>query len=67
MVDESTPRCGLTGDIAGLAADKAFWSLKAPIKQVTAPHTPVPTAPELEAAYLPDAAKVEAAIREVLA
>ena len=67
IVDESPPRCGLTGDIAGLVADKAFYALKAPIKQVTAPHAPVPTAAELEAAYIPTPDKVEAAIREVLA
>jgi len=66
VVDESPPRCGLTGDIAGLVADKGFSSLRAPIKQVTAPHSPVPFAAELEKAYIPDAAKVVAAIRDTL-
>ena len=66
VVDESGPRCGLTGDIAGLVADKGFHSLKAPIKQVTAPHTPVPFAREMEAAYIPKAADIVAAIRETL-
>ncbi|MEO0996898.1 MAG: alpha-ketoacid dehydrogenase subunit beta [Pseudomonadota bacterium] len=66
VVDESPPRCGLTGDIAGLVADKAFHALKAPIKQVTAPHTPVPFARELEKAYLPSAEKIAAAIRATL-
>ncbi|MEK9534069.1 MAG: transketolase C-terminal domain-containing protein, partial [Halieaceae bacterium] len=67
IVDEAPPRCGLTADIAGLAADKAFSSLKAPIKQVCAPHSPTPFSPELEAAYLPDADKITAAIKATLA
>ena len=67
VVDEAPPRCGLTADIAGLAADKAFSSLKAPIKQVSAPHSPTPFSPELEAAYLPDAEKITAAIKATLA
>ena len=67
VVDESPPRCGLTADIASMVARKAFSSLKAPIQQVTSPHAPVPFAPELERAYLPDAEKVKAAIRTTLA
>jgi pyruvate dehydrogenase E1 component beta subunit len=67
VVDEAPPRCGLTADIAGLAADKAFSSLKGPIKQVCAPHSPTPFSPELEAAYLPDADKITAAIKATLA
>jgi len=66
VVDESPPRCGLTADIAALAADRAFHSLKAPIKQVCAPHTPVPFSPELEAAYIPSVAKIQAAIKDVM-
>ena len=67
VVDESPPRCGLTADIAALAADKAFHSLKSPIKQVCAPHSPTPFSPELEAAYLPNVDKITAAIRAVTA
>ena len=67
VVDESPPRCGLTADIAALAADKAFHSLKSPIKQVCAPHSPTPFSPELEAAYLPNVDRITAAIREVTA
>jgi pyruvate dehydrogenase E1 component beta subunit len=67
VVDESPPRCGLTADIAGLAASKGFHSLKAPVQQVCAPHSPTPFAPELEAAYLPDVARITAAIKATLA
>jgi pyruvate/2-oxoglutarate/acetoin dehydrogenase E1 component len=66
VADESPPRCSLASDIAGLAASKAFASLRAPIEMVTAPHSPVPFARELERAYLPSAATIEAAVRRSL-
>lgn len=53
VVDESNVRCSVARDISAMVADKAFSSLRAPIKCVTAPHTPVPFARELEFAYTP--------------
>jgi pyruvate/2-oxoglutarate/acetoin dehydrogenase E1 component len=67
VVDESPPRCSMAADIAGLVADKGFKFLKAPIKQVTCPHTPVPFAPTLEDEYMPNPRRIEAAARLVLA
>ncbi len=66
VVDESPPRCGLTADVAALAAEHAFYSLKAPIKQVCAPHTPTPFATELEMAHIPSVEKIADAIRDVM-
>jgi pyruvate/2-oxoglutarate/acetoin dehydrogenase E1 component len=66
IVDESPPRCSLASDIAGLVANKAFSALRAPIEMVTAPHTPVPFARELEKAYLPSASSIESAVRKTL-
>jgi pyruvate dehydrogenase E1 component beta subunit len=65
IVDEATPRCGVATDIAALVADKAFDALKAPIRRVTAPHTPVPFAPNLEKLYIPSPDKIAAAVRDV--
>lgn len=63
VVDDSHPRCNITRDIAAVVADKGFDFLNAPIKTVSAPHTPVPFSPALEDHYLPNAAKVtEAAL-----
>jgi pyruvate dehydrogenase E1 component beta subunit len=67
VIDESPPRCGLTADVAAMAAERVFHSLKAPVKQVCAPHSPVPFSPELEAAYLPSVERIKAAIRETAA
>jgi len=66
VIDESPPRCSLAADIAGMVADKGFHSLKAQIRQVTCPHTPVPFAPALEDEYLPTPARIEAAARSIL-
>lgn len=66
VVDEGSQRCGLAADIAALVASKAFTSLRAQIELVTPPHTPVPFARELEQAYLPQPADVEAAVLRVL-
>ncbi len=65
VVDESHPRCSLATDIAALAADRAFDFLNAPIKTVTAPHTPVPFGPVLEDFYLPSSKKLVAAVAEL--
>jgi pyruvate dehydrogenase E1 component beta subunit len=67
IVDEANPRCGVAADLSSIIAEKAFAHLKAPIRKVTAPHTPVPFAPNLEDAYLPSAARIAAAIRETSA
>jgi len=66
VVDESPPRCSVASDIAAIVAQKGFRDLKAPIEIVTAPHTPVPFARELERAYVPGPAQIEAAVRKVL-
>ena len=67
VVDESPPRCSLAADIAALVARKAFTALKAPPEMVTAPHSPVPFARELERAWVPSPAAIETAVRRCLA
>jgi acetoin:2,6-dichlorophenolindophenol oxidoreductase subunit beta len=64
VVDEATPRCSMATDIAALVADRAFAALKAPVRRVTAPHTPVPFAPSLEKLYIPSPQSIAQAIRE---
>ena len=67
IVEESPPRCSVAADIAALLSDKAFAHLKAPIKRVTSPHTPVPFAPNLEDEYVPNARRIREAVDAVLA
>ena len=63
IVDEDNPRCGMAVDIAALIADQAFDYLDAPVKTVTAPHTPVPASRVLEMEYIPNDKKVAAAAK----
>jgi pyruvate dehydrogenase E1 component beta subunit len=67
VVDEAHPRCNMATDISALVAQEAFSALKAPIRMVCPPHTPVPFAPELEDEYIPSTAKIVAAVRSVAA
>lgn len=66
IADEASPRCGMAADISSIIAEEAFGALQAPIIKVTPPHTPVPYAPSLEDAYLPDAAQIAEAVRGVV-
>ena len=65
VVDESHPRCSMASDIAGLVAENAFDSLKAPIRQITGPRSPVPFSDSLEELYIPSAAKIVAAAKSL--
>jgi pyruvate dehydrogenase E1 component beta subunit len=66
VVDEDNPRCSAATDIAALVADKAFTELDAPIKLVTAPHTPVPFSPPLEQFYVPGPERIVATVQEIM-
>jgi pyruvate dehydrogenase E1 component beta subunit len=65
VVDEANPRCSMATDISALIAQEAFGALKAPIKMVTAPHTPVPFSDDLEDLYKPNAENIISTVREV--
>jgi 2-oxoisovalerate dehydrogenase E1 component beta subunit len=56
VVHEAARFCGVGGEVAALIAEKAFYSLKAPIARVTGYDTPFPYA--LEHLYLPNSATI---------
>jgi acetoin:2,6-dichlorophenolindophenol oxidoreductase subunit beta len=66
IVDEDNPRCSAATDIAALVADRGFDTLDAPIKRITAPHTPVPFSPPLEQFYVPSPDRIVDAVREIV-
>jgi acetoin:2,6-dichlorophenolindophenol oxidoreductase subunit beta len=66
IVDEDNPRCSAATDIAAMVADEGFDTLDAPIKRVTAPHTPVPFSPPLEQFYVPSPDRIANAVREIV-
>jgi len=61
VVHEAARFCGFGAEVAAILAEKALFSLKAPVLRVTGYDTPFPYA--LESVYLPNAEKVEAAAR----
>ena len=67
VVDEGHMRGGAAADIAAIISEKGFDFLDAPVKRITALDVPIPFSPPLEKAAIPDAARIEAAIREVCA
>lgn len=67
VVDEANPYCSMASEVSSLVVEQGFDYLDAPIKKVTAPHTPVPASPVLEALYVPSVEEIEAAIRDVAA
>ena len=53
VVDEGYGRYGVTGEIASVIAEGAFYNLEAPVKRMGAMHVPIPFSPPLEDATVP--------------
>jgi pyruvate dehydrogenase E1 component beta subunit len=66
IVDESSPRCNIATDISALICDKSFSYLKAPIKMISPPHTPVPFSPFLEDIYMPNEQTIISTAKKIL-
>ena len=64
VVDEAYLSCGIHSEVITLAAERAFGDLRAAPRRLGNPGAPVPFAPPLEEAVLPDKAKIIAAIRD---
>jgi 2-oxoisovalerate dehydrogenase E1 component beta subunit len=67
VLHEDTRTGGFGAEIAATIAEEAFEDLDAPVKRVTAPDSPVPFSPALEAAFIPQVDGVVAALRELAA
>ncbi len=66
IVHEACLTGGFGGEIAAVIADEGFASLKAPVKRVAGPDTPVPFSPALESEFIVNAEKIKAAVRTLL-
>ena len=67
IVHEHARSGGFAGEVTAVINEQAFAFLDAPILRVTAPDTPIPYAPTLEDAYLPQTHDIVAKAREILA
>lgn len=58
VIDEGYEQYGVTGEIASVIADGAFYYLDAPVKRMGAMNVPIPFSPVLEDQTVPTAEKV---------
>jgi 2-oxoisovalerate dehydrogenase E1 component beta subunit len=65
VLHEDVHTGGFGAEIAATIAEEAFEDLDAPVKRITAPDTPVPFSPALEAAFIPQVDDVVAGLREL--
>jgi 2-oxoisovalerate dehydrogenase E1 component beta subunit len=66
LLHEATRTGGIGGELAAIIAEDAFEYLDAPVTRVASADTPVPYAPSLEAAFLPNADKIVAAAKALV-
>jgi 2-oxoisovalerate dehydrogenase E1 component beta subunit len=67
VLHEDTRTGGFGGEIAATIGEEAFEDLDAPVKRVAAPDTPVPFAPPLEKAFIPQVEDVVQGLRDLAA
>jgi 2-oxoisovalerate dehydrogenase E1 component beta subunit len=67
VLHEDTRTGGFGGEIAATIAEEAFEDLDAPVRRIAAPDTPVPFAPPLEKAFIPQVEDVVKGLRELAA
>jgi pyruvate/2-oxoglutarate/acetoin dehydrogenase E1 component len=67
VVDESSGYGGVSAQLAAAVQEAAFDYLDGPVLRIHPPHSPVPQSPALLEAYVPDGARVQAAVKELLA
>ena len=66
VADEGHKTCGAAAEIAAMVAEEALYYLKAPVKRVCSPDTPVPFSPPLEQAFIADEKYLLPAIRSLM-
>jgi pyruvate/2-oxoglutarate/acetoin dehydrogenase E1 component len=66
VVNEAALMGSVAGEFASFISEHCFENLDAPVMRIGALETPIPYAPELEQAMLPNADKIEAALRKLV-
>jgi pyruvate dehydrogenase E1 component beta subunit len=66
IVDMGNPVCGIASEISALLVQNVFEYLKAPVKVITLPDTPVPSCHVLEQAYFPNKEKIKDIIKSLM-
>lgn len=66
IVHEAAAPCGVGAEISAILAEKAFGALKAPVVRLTGPDAPAPASFPLEAAFVPRADAIAAAVKKLV-
>ena len=66
VLHEDTLTGGFGAEIAATIGQEAFEHLDAPVRRIAAPDTPVPFAPVLEKAFIPQVDDVATALKELI-
>jgi pyruvate dehydrogenase E1 component beta subunit len=64
VVHEAAGPCGVGAEISAIVSEKAFTALKAPVVRLTGPDAPAASSFPLEAAFVPAAERIVAAVRQ---
>lgn len=65
VVEEDNQMNGWAAEIAAMVAEEALFDLDAPVKRISAPDTPAPFAPVMEAFYVPSVERVVEAVKSL--
>ena len=66
VVHEAVEQGGVGAEVAARVQERALYYLDSPILRVAAPNAPVPCAPPLESAFVPDQERISEAVRRAL-
>lgn len=66
VVTEDVRNCGASAEIAAMVAEEGLMFLDAPIKRVAVMDTPIPFAPAMERAVIPNEQRIVEAVKDVL-
>jgi pyruvate dehydrogenase E1 component beta subunit len=67
VADPAHEMGSVASEVSAVVAQEGFWDLQAPIVRVTTPHTHIPFSATLEHPLYPNAEKIAAAARRVMA
>jgi pyruvate/2-oxoglutarate/acetoin dehydrogenase E1 component len=65
-VEENPRLCGWGAEISSLITEEAWDSLRAPVRRITTPHLPLPSAGNLEDLAIPSVDRIVTTVREAL-
>ena len=66
VVHEAVEQGGVGAEVAARVQEQALYYLDSPILRVAAPNAPVPCAPPLESAFVPDKGRIVEAVRRAV-